>query len=185
MKILVNSMKPSWSDVDKLEMGVEFTTRVQKTGETISIFADFDSNGNVDTFPSLSSVGNNPYYYIDGGKLMELLVNFQGDKAKSLYSKVMKIYNKYEKEIEEIQNSKEFKDAKARKFELDSKVSELRDKLKRARKEEKIEEYEALIYKTQKEKREIEDTIISCGEEKMKTLSLKRTKEIREIEVNL
>lgn len=185
MKVTVMSMEPSWKDYDVKEMSLEFYSEVENSDEPIRVYAKFYEDGKIDAFPSLASTYNEPYYYISGGKLMEQIVNFQGEKARELFKKASLTFKKFDDEIEAIYKSEQFTNAHDRNRELNSGIEDLHKKSKRARKEEKKEEYEALIYKLQKERKEIQETIIKPLEEKQRKLKAEGRKALREIVIEL
>lgn len=185
MKATVISMEPSWSDYKIKEMEVEFYSEVCQSDEPIRVFAKFYKDGKIESFPSLACVSNDPYYYIAGGKIMEKIIEFQGEKAKNLFEKASSVDKQYDDQIEAIYNSEEFNKAHDRNRELNKEIDDLYSKSKRARKEEKKEEYEALSYKLQEERKEIQETIIKPLEEKQRKLRAQSKKALREIVIEL
>lgn len=185
MKATVISMQPSWSDYTIKEMEVEFYSEEYQSNEPVRVYAKFYKDGKIQRFPSLACVSNDPYYYIAGGKIMEKIIEFQGEKAKNLFEKASSVDKQYDDQIEAIYNSEEFKKAHDRNRELDREINELYNKSKRARREDKKEEYDALRYKLEEERKEIQESIIEPFEDKQRKLRAQSKKALREIVIEL
>lgn len=94
----------------EVEVGLKilFKSDVFNDKEVISLVGTYFKDGSIDKYPSLHSIEDSPLYYIHGGKVLDFMYSFEGDVAKSVFSKLCHICEDYNLKLESIYKSDEY-----------------------------------------------------------------------------
>lgn len=104
----------------RFDLDLEFFN--DKLIDNNTFYVEFDENGHIFNIPNIDIKSDNPLRHIPLSKAVEAILDYQGDRAKTVYDKAMLIKNEYERKRAEYINNSGYNDLVAKSVNIDMKL---------------------------------------------------------------